>query len=648
MKVRLESGEIIEVPKGATQAEARAIAKKRGLVKGSALDPLMQGLTFGFADELGSAGAKLGRWLAGAPKHRIKSAGERELARQRENLEAYRQRDPLGAFGLELGGSLVSGVPAFKGLMGLGRAAGLSRAPAMVGAGTLEGALAGAGAAEEDKGTGAAVGGLFGLGTSALVPAIGYAGKRAYDVASDLASPLVRRLREEPTTTASRLLSESLETENITPAVLRARAQQMGPQATIADIGGYKTLGLSQGVVVKSGDALARARREFEKRSAGSTARIKKDIAEATGEQKRMLMALDEINDRQKAASKNAYTTAHSVKINPADEKLTEILNRPSIRDAIPGALKNAKNEGRQVPILEKIVMKGDDWTPSRELFPDMQALDDMKKALDDMVKNAYRRGDDGAWSLKKARNALRDRLDELNPAYKTARNIWAGDQALKDAIEEGEMFLTRKTRQVEQYLRDAGASEKEAYLTGAVEAIREKMGRATAGQIKEFNFLETGNAKENLRMLFPKGPEGDRKAGQLFQMLDRERKFATIEGWIVKNSQTELRKAGGEMVQSGVAIPTSAEMMANPISGTIAGGLEKASRALSNISNKSLEQLGEMLFTPGNVETVIAELQRRGIPQRQITQFVNRFSMGSAALSPYAGMFGGSLVSEQ
>jgi hypothetical protein len=62
----------------------------------------------------------------------------------------------------------------------------------------------------------------------------------------------------------------------------------------------------------------------------------------------------------------------------------------------------------------------------------------------------------------------------------------------------------------------------------------------------------------------------------------------------------------------------------------------------LSKISNQSLDELGKLLFTPGNAETVIAELQRRGMPREQIVQFINRFSRGAQLAAPVAGMAGG------
>ena len=116
----------------------------------------------------------------------------------------------------------------------------------------------------------------------------------------------------------------------------------------------------------------------------------------------------------------------------------------------------------------------------------------------------------------------------------------------------------------------------------------------------------------------------------------------------MVGNSQTALRQAGGRMVETGAELPTSTEMLTSPIRGGISAGLHGVSRALSKVSDKSIHELGQLLFSPGNIDTVLAELTRRGIPRQQAAEFINRFSRGSAALAPYGGMLGGQLVGEQ
>lgn len=605
--------------------------------RGSFFDPLMQGLTYGWADELGGLGARIGAGLAGSNETRRDIVAQKETNRQRAQLADYRQRNPYTSAGLEIGGALVSGGPAVKyGTTGL----------RLLGLGALEGGIAGAGAADENKVTGAATGAALGGVMGGAVPALGYAARKGGGYIARKVAPVYRRLTEQPQTTAQRVLTDAMRSEGITPAMLKSRARQMGQDATLVDIGGSKAVGLGQGVIDAdtTGDALALARRTYGKRAAGQTARLERGINKATGNKRRFLSVLDEINDRQRQASSAAYDAAfNSPSFNPVDKDLIDLINRPGIKRQLGKALDDAVNEGRSVPALEKIVMQGDNVKIGKELMPDMQGWDAIKRRLDKAVTSAYRTSDPGASSLKVLRNKLRDVLDDVNPEYKAARNIYAGDAALKDALSEGESFLTRKTREVRAVIRDLSESEKEAYLTGAVEAIKEKMGRARAGEMGSFRFLETGNAKEKLRMLFPAGRDGDREMSRLMRILNTERKFATTQGEIVGNSATALRQAGGRMLKSQTAMPTTAEALTHPIRGGIGAGVKAASDAAARLSDKSIGELARLLYTPGNVEAVIVELEKRGVPKQVIQQYVNKFSKASAAAAPVVGLAAGS-----
>ena len=118
--------------------------------KGSAWAPLMQGLTLGFADELAEIGGRLGSRLAGAPAERVRAAGERQKEQARGSLEAYRERDPVGSFALEMAGSLSPGMLGFRAVQGT-RA--FANSPVLTGimTGFVEGGVAGTGAAEEGE-----------------------------------------------------------------------------------------------------------------------------------------------------------------------------------------------------------------------------------------------------------------------------------------------------------------------------------------------------------------------------------------------------------------------------------------------------------------------------------------------------------------
>ena len=442
-----------------------------------------------------------------------------------------------------------------------------------------------------------------------------------------------------------------MESAGVTPALLRARQRQLGPEAMLADVAGPAGQGLGQQVIQadKTGNIVAQARRAMGERAQRSTGRIREDLAEATGVTGRLQASLDDVRARQQAAARPVYDAAYQADIS-LTPKLKNLLNRPPMQRAFSEAQESAAIRGEELPPFMQLDDVGN-WE-SQGVMPDMQSWDRMKQGIDRLIEGetdaVTERVSPRGRDLTMMKRELLEELDEINPTYAQARQIFAGDEAIQSAMRDGEKFLTMKTRDVRSAVDKMGESEREAFLTGAVEAIREKMGRARSGEIGEFRFLETGNVREKLRDIFPNGREGDRQLGELLRMLDRERTFASTQGQVIGGSQTALRQAAGRALETGAAMPTSAEAITSPVRGALAAAVQGARSRLSSISDKSIQELGSLLFDPNNVETVIAEMQRRGIPQSNINQFVNRFSLGSAALSPYVGMAGGRMVGEQ
>ena len=614
--------------------------------RGSLLDPVMQGLTLGFAEELGGAGAQIGRLLAGAPYERAKRAGQAEITRQRARLADVRERMPWTALGAEATGAIATGAPLAGGLMaGLGRL-GAGRISAPIGAAAIEGGIAGAGAAEEDRALGAAIGAGLGAGAASALPLIGAAGR--YGV--EKATPLARKIFESPETTAGRVMSEYVTGAGETPARLMARQRQLGPQATFADIAGAPGQTLGQGVIQEdiTGAALTTARREMAKRAAGATQRLQTDLRDITGIEQRLQPSLDAVRARQMAAARPAYQQAYQAKI-ALTPKLKNLLNRPPMQKAWNEARDAAATRGEELPPFFQLDEFGD-WQKA-DVMPDMGAWDRMKQGIDRMIERETDtitgRVTPTGRDLSMLKRELVTELDEINPAYAEARRIFAGDEAIQNAMRDGERFLNMKTREVTSAVKDMTDSEKESFLTGAMEAIREKMGRARSGEIGEFRFLEQANTKEKLRAIFPQGREGDRQLAQLMRMLDRERTFATTQGALVGGSQTAMRQAAGQAVKSGVAIPTTMEALTSPGRALIQAGMQGGAEAVSGLGRESIEQLGKLMFDPTQTTRAIAEMQRAGISPAMMSDIMARYARGGALVSPLLGLGAGEMVNQ-
>jgi len=122
-----------------------------------------QGFTFGWGDELFSLSqAGLDQLLHGDDGKDFWQRYESNVARERRNLEAFRQENPVVAYGAEILGSLPTAL--FAG--GTGTATGLGRIAARLAVNGLQGAAYGAGASDGDTPADLGWGALTGAATS--------------------------------------------------------------------------------------------------------------------------------------------------------------------------------------------------------------------------------------------------------------------------------------------------------------------------------------------------------------------------------------------------------------------------------------------------------------------------------------------------
>lgn len=140
----------------------------------SVLDPLVQGITFGWGDELRGA---LHGGIAAAQGGDFGKTYDYVVNDARESLERERRLNPVGSFAAELAGAIPTGMLAGGQLAGKG-ATLLQRMGTTGAVGFGQGAAYGAGAADgdiQDRATSALTGGLAGGAVGAVVPIAGNA-----------------------------------------------------------------------------------------------------------------------------------------------------------------------------------------------------------------------------------------------------------------------------------------------------------------------------------------------------------------------------------------------------------------------------------------------------------------------------------------
>jgi hypothetical protein len=99
--------------------------------------------------------------------------------------------------------------------------------------------------------------------------------------------------------------------------------------------------------------------------------------------------------------------------------------------------------------------------------------LDAAKKSLDDKIGKAIRQGErQEARVLQQIKSELVSKLDELNPDYKKARQVFSDFSSIQNAQEQGLQFSKLRPEQITKTLKDMSVAEKDAFRIGVRESL--------------------------------------------------------------------------------------------------------------------------------------------------------------------------------
>ena len=435
-------------------------------------DSVLQGLTLGFSDEIGSAIAAGG---VSGPEY------ERQMAARKFAREDFEEENPgmaltgeiLGGLapGLLTGGAglaLAGGKTALRqgGKMGLGRLLGTEAA---VGAGT--GAVAGAGTADPgERGAGAGLGAGIGGTLGVALPTIGAGVKGAVGGARRGLGMMTRNEAEE---VAKRKLSGALARDQVTPQEIIEQIPEgpgFGPiNESVADLAGENVLGVARASQAIPGRSKDMGREALVERAEGQYDRVSDYLLQATGRPKEdVFEVVDEIVARREAEASPLFEKAFQMGV-VKNDRLDEILEKPYFSSAVKG-------DAQTIAKLADVDL-GDP-----NLGYDMRTLHFIKMSIDDKIGDAVPGSGIGRSQrreLIKAKNEFVDILKDINEPYGKALDVYAGESALLDAIESGRNFWKKDPRLTEREIAKLTKSEKDMFLAGALDSIRSLMDRA-------------------------------------------------------------------------------------------------------------------------------------------------------------------------
>jgi len=225
------------------------------------------------------------------------------------------------------------------------------------------------------------------------------------------------------------------------------------------------------------------------------------------------------------------------------------------------------------------------------EIFatPNMRLLDAAKRGLDEML-NKYRNPvtgklelhSDRARSIDELRRAWIKELDRVNPAYKEARDAYAGPAALINAMDLGEKIMDMHPEDVKKYFEEMSESEKEHFRMGAAQAYSDKVGdlAITDKELRQISEKdELAEARRRLKPIFKTKAQLD----DFMASVTGERAIYNAEKKITGGSQSQER-ARADAAISGQNVLDAAQAALHAKSGNAPGAIRKIGSILSRL----------------------------------------------------------------
>ena len=462
----------------------------------------------------------------------LASGGDPERMAEIDAYKRYAsENSPIASTIGNIAGGIASFLPVGRGINAAAKATQLSPTVARLvqgGANVALGATAGALENNEDRKTGALIGGGAALGGDLAGNYIG--GK------------LAGRLAEAPSG------AESLIADNVVNPDLARRtldqADSLALPTTLADADpGARAL--TYNALTNSAEAGQQGRQTLLGRDRASGSRAVLAVDGNLAAETNVTKLSKDITGKAVLDAAPIKQTAFAKMSPVADPELNSLLQRPSAKSGLAKAQNIAKEEGRDWKALGvdldgegNIVLKeGASW----------ESLDYMRRGIDshidtyrnDAGKLVYDRGGELRGVLK-TRGELVDRmrglngdygdyLDTLSPAMSQAEQLTLGGKAI----------LSPKTnaKEIAEHVKDLSPEDLASYRIGAANKVIDGMKRKGRNQ-DPWEMLRGDDMQERLKAIFPEADVSNINTRADFEDLMRETKRNLIDG-----SQTDPRR---------------------------------------------------------------------------------------------------------
>lgn len=530
---------------------------------------LLKGMTNNFSDE--GIGA-IKSFISSDPKNiaeAIKKISPQEqqptprevgTALERVGQEQYFQENPVKSVALQVGGAMIPSL--------VTKRPGPQSMTGQIGLAGLFGATSGIGESEAElfspeTGKAALTGTGIAMASVPVAKGLGFIAGKGYRSAVSAMFDNPQRMGVDQ---SRAMIREALGADaGGVDEAIKMILDKAGKPYTLADIG-PNTRAYLDAVNQLPGPGKQAAKTFLEDRDKGLLKRLTSDMQVAFGSKAAYFDEFNALKEARSTIGGKLYGAALPRPVEITTE-FTDLLQRPSMKQAYDKAVVLAQEQGIKLPKVQigaegKLVT--DKGLPVSNI--DTTFMHYMKMGLDDLIYNGKSPqsgiGSTQLGAIKQTRGAFIDLLDNSNPAYKRARNYWANNTAVLDAMNEGRSIFNKKPADLDALLDDVktmSKSEKDALRLGTMQSLLDRLGGA---QTAETVVSAVGNPAmdilknpKNVRIIkatFDSDEAGQKAYNKFMSNLMSEVEMKTTSKVVLQGSQTAGRTEAIRVIKEG------------------------------------------------------------------------------------------------
>lgn len=272
-------------------------------------------------------------------------------------------------------------------------------------------------------------------------------------------------------------------------------AQASKEPVSLYQLGGENTRRLARASAGQIGEGTDLAVAKIKEQNAGMSGRVRGDVNRAFKGSDAFEMEPELLN-RLNANANEAYGKFYQSVPYVWSKDLAEMFqSRPSMRDAIGAAMKNAAEAGKPFGITrakDGKFMTAEDFQKGEAIQAlTSPAVDDVKRALDGIIdtnKNEFTgKLNNYGRLVNDTKKQFLDAVEKADPSglYKAARAQYAGDAEVIQALRDGRVFATMDPRAIRQFMSEASFAERDAFRSGMQDAIEQSIMKTKGDKTK-------------------------------------------------------------------------------------------------------------------------------------------------------------------